>query len=92
MNCNCRSDIEQKLTERHTNAYPDAKNHKATLESYGFGVIGNTMVMHGFAKITYTADHPVKKSGGYKEKKATSAMIWSFCPFCGKSVSEGGAA
>lgn len=37
MNCNCRADIEAKLTERHAQQCPEAKNHKATLEGYAMG-------------------------------------------------------
>lgn len=92
MNCDCKSDLEQKLTERHAAAYPDAKNHKATLDGYGFGIVGNTMITQGFVKFTATAEHPVNKTGGYKEKKIPGSMIWSFCPFCGKPAKEGGAA
>ena len=94
MNCNCKADIEEKLTERHANQNPEAKNHKATIGGYGFCVVGNKMVIQGYSPITTTADHLVKKSGEYKAKKAIGNMIWSFCPFCGKpahSDKEGGA-
>lgn len=93
MNCNCKAELEAKLTERHAKQHPEAKNHKVTLGGYGFGVIGNKMVTQGFVPINATADHLVKKSGEYKAKKATGNMIWSFCPFCGKPAGqEGGAA
>lgn len=94
MNSNCQAEIEAKLTERHAKQHPEAKNHKVKLGGYGFAIIGNTMTCQGAVEITATADHPVKKSGEYKAKKATGNMFWSFCPFCGKPAGhhEGGAA
>lgn len=94
MNCNCKAEIEAKLTERHIKQNPEAKNHLVTLGGYGLAIIGNKMTDQGAVETTATADHLVKKSGEYKAKKATSRMIWSFCPFCGKSAApkEGGAA
>ena len=88
MNCNCRAEIEAKLTERLINQFPDAKNHRAVLNGYGFGIIGNKMVEQGCVQINSSADHQIKKSGEYKQKKTTGSMIWSFCPFCGKPAKD----
>lgn len=86
MNCNCKAELEAKLTERYAKQHPDAKNHQVTLGGYGIAVIGNEMVRRGAEPITATADHRVKSSGIYKPKTVRSSMFWSFCPFCGKSV------
>lgn len=92
MNCNCKSEIEAKLTERHATKNPGAKNHAVKLGGYGLAIIGNRMVHQGAVEITATADH-MMKSGEYKAKKTISSMVWSFCPFCGKPAGhqEGGA-
>lgn len=92
MNCNCKAEIEAQLTERHAQQYPDAKNHDVSLGGYGFVIIGNKLCVQGAVPITSTADHWVKKSSGFKAKKATSSMFWSFCPFCGKSAKPEAAA
>lgn len=88
MNCNCKKELEAKLTERHASQYPEAKNHKAQLGSYGMAIVNNHMDIRGISPVTFTADQLVKKSGAYKPKKISSSMFWSFCPFCGKSVKE----
>lgn len=86
MNCNCKAELEAKLTERHVKQHPDAKDHKVTLGGYGFAIIGNKITHQGAVQITATADHLVKKTGEYRPKKMSGNMVWSFCPFCGKSA------
>lgn len=94
MNCNCRAELEAKLTERHAQQCPEAKNHQVTLEGYCMGIVGDRMVELGVVPISARAEHLVKKSGEYKAKASKGNMVWSFCPFCGKPVTDlkGGAA
>jgi hypothetical protein len=88
MSCNCKQEIEEKLTERFKAATPDARDHKVTLDGYGFGVVDNVMVMQPYFNYTGFSYVPLKK-GGEKPKKVTGNMIFSFCPFCGVSLKGG---
>lgn len=87
MKCNCRKDIEEKLTERFKASTPDARDHKVILDGYGFGIVNNTMVMQPY--FSYTAFSYVQlKKGGEKPKKVTGNMIFTYCPFCGEKAKD----
>lgn len=85
MTCNCKTDLEAKLTERFKEATPDARDHKVTLQGYGFGIRDNTMVMQPYMNYEGFSYVPLKK-GGEKPKKVTGSMIFSYCPFCGVNL------
>jgi hypothetical protein len=82
LTCNCRTELEAKLTERFKANNPDASGHKVDLQGYGFGIVNNTMVMQGCMTYKAAATFPIKK-GGTKYKTQTGNMIFSYCPFCG---------
>lgn len=82
MNCNCRSELEEKLTERFKAAEPTLKHHVAELKGYGFGVVGNKMVITGCMPVEATAER-TRKDGTTTVKKVRQTMVFSFCPFCG---------
>lgn len=86
MNCNCRKELEAKLTENFVKEAPEATGHKAKLQGYGltFGVLVNERSM---SQVQQTALYPLKK-GGTKERTTTVNMLHSYCPFCG--VKQGG--
>lgn len=86
MSCNCKQEIEAKLTERFKAATPDSHGHKVTLEGYGFGIVNNTMVMQPYFNYTGFSYVPLEK-GGEKPKRVTGNMIFSYCPFCGEKLS-----
>lgn len=88
--CDCRSSITEKLAERFKAAQPQATDHKVELQGYGFGVVGNTMVMRPYMAYKASADYPLKK-GGTKWKTLTGNMVFSFCPFCGSKFRTGDA-
>jgi len=85
MNCTCKKDLEEKLTERFKNESPDATGHSVELSGYGFVIIENTMKTRGYMDVKAKADFPLKK-GGWKHKIQTQNMFFSFCPFCGVKV------
>lgn len=85
MTCNCKTELEAKLTERFKAQTPDSRDHKVKLEGYGFGIINNTMILQPY--MTYEAFSYVPlKNGGEKPKKMKGNMMFSFCPFCGTSL------
>ena len=83
--CDCKSRIEAQLVERYKAAQPKAADHQATLEGYGFGVVGNTMVMRPCMPIKYGARHPTK-AGPERWKSEKGTMVFRFCPFCGEKL------
>lgn len=82
MTCNCKTELEAKLTERFKEKSPEATGHSLTMQGYGFALVGNTMKQLGYMEVKAEADYPLKK-GGSKIKKTTQNMFFSFCPFCG---------
>lgn len=83
--CDCRKDLEQKLTERYQAQEPTARDHKVTLRGYGFVLEGNKFTERGCMTYETFALVPLKK-GGEKPKKTKGNMFFSFCPFCGEKV------
>lgn len=88
--CNCKAELEAKLTERFKASKPEATGHSVTLEGYGFAIVGNTMVMRPVMPYKAHAAFPNKKGGADREKTMKGTMVFSFCPFCGVKI--GGAA
>lgn len=82
MACDCKKDIEARLTERFTESAPDATGHKVGLQGYALIFGGDRLTQKGCMPFRCTATHPLKK-GGVKEKTETQNMIFTFCPFCG---------
>lgn len=80
--CNCRTEIEKRLTEKFAQDEPEAREHKARLTGYAL-LFGETLKEKGAMPIELTAIFPLKK-GGEKEKKSKSNMIFTYCPFCGE--------
>lgn len=83
--CDCRKDIEQKLTKRYAEQVPEASNHQVSLQGYGFALADNTLVMRCVMAYEATATHCLK-GGGTKQKKLKGSMTFNYCPFCGKSA------
>ncbi len=85
MNCDCKTDIERKLTERFLQTAPDATDHKVELDGYGLVVVDSGLKVAACMTYKATANHPLKK-GGAKSKKTTGNMFFSYCPFCGEKA------
>lgn len=84
--CDCRETIESKLLACFKEQAPDAQNHKASLNGYGF-VLGASVREVGCMPIELTADRPLKR-GGYKPKTDRMSMFFTFCPFCGEKYKK----
>lgn len=82
MNCNCKKELEEKLTERFKATAPEATGHGVSLQGYGFAIVGDAMKSMGYMEVKATANYPLKK-GGSKNRVTTQNMFFSFCPFCG---------
>lgn len=80
--CNCKTEIEAKLTENFKANKPEASEHSVSLEGYGFCIVNNTLTMKPTMPYKARASYPMK-AGGSKDKTLTGTMVFSFCPFCG---------
>lgn len=83
--CNCKKDIEAKLLERFKSQTPEAADHETELAGYAI-VFGESVDLVPFMPIHMEASYPVKKTGGWKTKKTSQNMMFSYCPFCGSSL------
>jgi hypothetical protein len=89
--CNCKTEIEQKLTERFAQREALATGHHVELMGYGLAIVGNTMTLRPYMEARATADFLLKK-GGRKHRAIKQSMAFSFCPFCGEEISKAEAA
>ena len=83
--CKCKTDIEQKLTERYQAAEPSGREHKVRLQGFGLVVGDGTIKQRPYMEYEAFAYVPLKK-GGEKPKKQRGNMFFSFCPFCGEKL------
>jgi hypothetical protein len=86
--CNCKDDIEAKMTERFTKNSPEASGHEVVLDGYGLVLSGNSFVMRGCTPMKLTAIYTLKK-GGTKVKTTNQSMFFNYCPFCGTKYGDG---
>jgi len=84
--CDCRKNLEAKLTERFKQMSPDATGHKVALQGYAI-CLGETLHSRSFMPYKATAEFPLKK-GGTKVKSELGNMFFSHCPFCGEKQGE----
>ena len=83
--CDCRENLEKKLTDRFKEMTPAATGHKVALQGYAY-CLGASVTSRAFMEYKTTASYPLKK-GGEKVKNETGNMYFSHCPFCGEKVS-----
>lgn len=86
--CNCKADIERKLLDAFKRTAPDAATHKVALQGYGFRLVDNVLTLQPFMNFKFSADHPTK-TGASRHRAKVGVMHFSYCPFCGKSLSQG---
>ena len=81
--CNCKTEMEEALTKRLKELYPDSTNHRIELAGYGFSIKDGRMVLRGY--MPAVGQHLLKTKGGIlKVKKVKDNVIFSYCPFCGE--------
>lgn len=85
MTCNCKKDIEEKLTADFIAREPKGAGHSVELQGYGFGMSGSTLVVQGVMPYKSTAVFPLVK-GGAKSRTVVGNMVFNFCPFCGEKA------
>ena len=86
MNCDCRKELNDKLTARFKEMEPTATSHKVELQGYGIGITPEGgCVSRPFMEYKTFANVPLKK-GGTKPKKTSGNMFFSYCPFCGVKI------
>ena len=85
MTCNCKAELEEKLTQRFKDESPEASDHQSAIVGYGFIFVGERMTQRGYMDVKSTATFPLKK-GGEKKKTLKQSMFFSYCPFCGVST------
>lgn len=84
--CNCKTEIEAQLVERFKDKHPEATGHRATIEGYGFAVVGNTLLLRPYMPVKFGAGHANKKTGLERWKAEKGTMSFRFCPFCGENL------
>ena len=86
MTCNCKADIEQRLTERYVAALPKSKDVKAVMTGYGL-VITDDNQLQSRPFMPVEVRHIVTSKAGAERRKTDKVnMTFSFCPFCGTSL------
>lgn len=85
MACDCKKDLEAKLTERFVAGSPEAAEHKVELQGYGLAAVGRTIKVLPFMTAKGTARFPLK-NGNTKVKSVMQTMVFSYCPFCGVAL------
>ena len=88
MTCNCKTDIEAKLAQRHAEQTPEDTDHKAMLKGYGI-VFGPQAGLRPYAEVELTRQKVVKRTGEKKLTKSILNMFFTHCPYCGKSLADG---
>lgn len=80
--CDCKKELEIRLTEKFAERSPEATDHAVEMQGYGLVVIDGSMEQMGYMPVEATAMFPLK-SGGKKYKTVKQTMFFSYCPFCG---------
>ncbi len=85
MTCNCKSDLEKKLTEHYAGKLPKSTNVLAALMGYGIYLTdqGCEEKPHMPVEVRHTT---TSKAGVERTKTEKANMTFSFCPFCGTSL------
>jgi hypothetical protein len=85
--CNCRADIENKLTEHYAQKLAGSKDVEANLTGYAI-TLGGSLRIRAFmpAEIRHTVT--TKSTGKERRKTEKINMFFSHCPFCGTPLEE----
>lgn len=86
MNCTCNRDIEAKLLDQLKEETPTGVDQAVSLSGYGFVLVDNRMTIRPYTVVNRSVMLPKKGSEGWRQKRSTMNMFFSFCPYCGKSV------
>lgn len=85
--CNCRADIEKRLTDHYTPKLEGSRDVEAKLMGYAL-TLGKGLGIRAYmpAEIRHTVT--VKKTGADKRKTEKVNFYFSHCPFCGEKLQK----
>ena len=85
--CECRADIEKRITEHYASKLPDSRDVKGKLMGYAI-TLGDSLGIKAYmpAEISHTVT--IKKTGADKRKTEKVNMFFSHCPFCGEKLKK----
>lgn len=83
--CNCRKDIEKRLTEMFQNTTPGS-DHRVSLTGFSLLITDRGIEERPAMPYDTSVLVPLKK-GGTKWKNSSGVMVFSYCPWCGVSLS-----
>lgn len=86
MNCTCNRDIEAKLLEQLKEETPTGVDQAVSLSGYGFVLVDNRITIRPYTVVNRSVMLPKKGSEGWRQKRSTMNMFFSFCPYCGQPV------
>lgn len=91
--CNCKQDIETRLTARVAEQKPQVQNIRVALGGYTFPISDTLGLMPARPTLPIEVRFQApKKAGGLKDVKESISMAANFCPFCGESLRAEGKA
>ena len=84
MACNCKKDIEKRVTDRYAQDLIDSKDVSASLTGYAFTFdAGVSMKPYMPIEVSHTKS---SKAGVDRKRTEKVSMFFNFCPFCGVSL------
>ena len=85
--CNCRSRIENALTERHAQNTPNETEHKAVLQGYGIKITGDMQMRESvYMPVEMISTVTTKKTGTARRRTRKMQMHFTYCPFCAEKL------
>lgn len=85
--CECRADIEKRLTDHYAPKLSESREVKAKLMGYAI-TIGARLGIQPYMPVEVSHTVTVKKTGADKRKVEKVNMYFSHCPFCGVKLAK----
>lgn len=85
--CNCRTDIEKRLTDHYASKLSCSRDVDAKLMGYALR-LGKHIGLHPYMPVEIRHTVTVKATGADKRKTVNINMYFSHCPFCGEKLQK----
>lgn len=85
--CNCRADIEKKLTDHYAAKLSCSRDVDAKLTGYALRM-GKHIGLYPYMPVEIRHTVTVKAKGADKRKTVNINMYFSHCPFCGEKLQK----
>lgn len=85
--CDCRQDVEKRLTDHYAAKLGEARDVKAKLMGYAI-TFGAGVGTRAYMPVEIGHTVTVKKTGEDKRKTEKVNMFFSHCPFCGEKLEK----